>query len=647
MPPTVDASNSCIPLTSPLAHLSPPLPTTTRGEPTVLDGNPGRLNSDRPIIVYGSGRLVVVRELGEEGSSNNDNKTFVYRGHMATVTCARFSPSGCYVASADVRGKLRVWSWDNDEHLCKLDLNVLTGPIRCIAWDFESKRICFAGERSDASSDCVRVIQWDTGVTCGELAQHSRGRASSCDLKPNRPMRLVTGGMDDSRVYCNAGPPFKRVTDGVPTESVHVKGAVNGLRYSADGRWWFRWVQTRPWQSDGTAKLLSAEPLEVVHTWDVVEFLGASRGESVPIGAMVVGCTFAKNDIPVVVTINGEISLLPKPPLFTTGLDAYQKLTGHVAPIAGMAIDNTRGLVYTADTDGVLCQYSLATGEPIQRFSSQGSTDLLGKMHGEATISCLTVVAGGSVLTAGWDDAVRIIDSEGQVVERSIAMPAQPNAMATGTQLTAVVTVGGLVLIQNGDAVSPLNVLGYNALSVCVSSDDSTIYVGGEDCQIHVYRVSSSFALDEVHIIEGAHLKPVHALSLSNDATKLASADVRDVCVWDLSKAYSPIISKSRWCFLHPTHYQFGLVTRRQGPCEWWCRRFNLPVEFDKAHEAHSLRIFASRWSYGIGVLSGETVKGCGQLISVGADSCVNQWMCNLILPPNLHKTTQRIGVNS
>lgn len=118
-----------------------------------MDGNPGRLNADHALILYGSGRLVIVRELpldvqAEGGGNTNTTtsdakhgKTFVYRGHMATVTCAKFSPSGCYVASADVRGKLRVWSWDNDEHLCKLDLNVLTGPIRCIAWDFESKRV--------------------------------------------------------------------------------------------------------------------------------------------------------------------------------------------------------------------------------------------------------------------------------------------------------------------------------------------------------------------------------------------------------------------------------------------------------------------------------------------------------------------------
>jgi WD40 repeat protein len=135
----VDASNACIPLTSPLVLSSPPLPSTTRGEPTVLDGRPGRMNNDRSILLYASGKLVIVRDFSKDGGSSS----FVYRGHMANVTCAKFSPSGSYIASADVRGKLRVWSWDNEEHLCKLDLAVLSGPIRCIAWDFESKRVSF------------------------------------------------------------------------------------------------------------------------------------------------------------------------------------------------------------------------------------------------------------------------------------------------------------------------------------------------------------------------------------------------------------------------------------------------------------------------------------------------------------------------
>lgn len=140
---SVDASNSCIPSAHPLLALSPPLPSTLRGEPTVLDGTPGRLNGDRPMVLYGSGRLVVVRELDCDVEAGKPRKVqaFVYRGHMANVTAAKFSPSGAYVASADARGKLRVWSYDNEEHLCKLDLNVLTGPVRDIGWDFESKRV--------------------------------------------------------------------------------------------------------------------------------------------------------------------------------------------------------------------------------------------------------------------------------------------------------------------------------------------------------------------------------------------------------------------------------------------------------------------------------------------------------------------------
>lgn len=45
---------------------------------------------------------------------------FVYRGHNSTATVAKFSPSGCWVASADITGKVRVWAWDNPEHSLKV-----------------------------------------------------------------------------------------------------------------------------------------------------------------------------------------------------------------------------------------------------------------------------------------------------------------------------------------------------------------------------------------------------------------------------------------------------------------------------------------------------------------------------------------------
>jgi hypothetical protein len=96
MPITVDASNSCIPPSCNISSLIPPLPTTERGVPLSLDGSGGRINADKPLLVYPSGRLVVVRDLSFDVVSSDDDvnsnsggdkkkqiKAFVYRGHTA------------------------------------------------------------------------------------------------------------------------------------------------------------------------------------------------------------------------------------------------------------------------------------------------------------------------------------------------------------------------------------------------------------------------------------------------------------------------------------------------------------------------------------------------------------------------------------
>eukprot|EP00546_Thalassionema_frauenfeldii_P016749 CAMPEP_0178896732 /NCGR_PEP_ID=MMETSP0786-20121207/1346_1 /TAXON_ID=186022 /ORGANISM="Thalassionema frauenfeldii, Strain CCMP 1798" /LENGTH=660 /DNA_ID=CAMNT_0020567187 /DNA_START=52 /DNA_END=2031 /DNA_ORIENTATION=+ len=657
---SVDASNSCIPPSHPLYASVPPLPSTTRGERCILDGKCGRHNYDRSVLLYSNGKSVVIREMDAEVSSSVDrkNKVLIYRGHTATVTAAKFSPSGCFVASGDARGKLRVWSYDNEEHLCKLDIAALTGPIRDLSWDMDSKRICIVGERNDTSSPCTRVIQWDTGVTCGELSQHTRGRASSCDFKPNRPMRIVTGGMDDSRVYFNSGPPFTRVVDGVLTDDAHSK-AVNCIKYTSDGSkivsigadkaivlydgktmklldklenvhkgniYACAWNGSDKFiltcSADGTCKLISAEPLEVVHTWDVAEFMSGHQSDSVPIGAMLVGCTFVKDDIPVTVAINGDLTFLPKPPMLDCGIDNFKKFTGHGSPIIGMAMDPSRGVFYTADSDGALCEFSTETLTPTKRFSQPGSTDLLHKMHGDATISCLTTVAGGNVLTGGWDDTICKVSSEGNVLENAMALTAQPNAIASGTLLAVVVTVEGLVLIENASNMSAVLVFDYIPKSVCVSADDSTVYVGGEDCNIHVYKVLDEFKLEESHIIEGAHFKEIHALRLSHDNTKLASADVRDICVWDLANNYEPIVNKSKWCF----HTQRIICLAwspddsllASGGADDSIYLWSLNKKMRRLHYPHSHRGGVT----GIEFVNGKKMM----LVSVGADSCVNQW---------------------
>jgi WD40 repeat protein len=163
---------------------------------------------------------------------------FVYRGHTAAVICVKFSPSGTYVASGDARRRLRIWTYDHDEHLPRLDVQVLAGPVRDVCWYREGVRVAVCGDDGAQSAESSRVVMWDTRVKCGDLQAHGRRRGTTCAIRPCRPARVATGGAEDAAVYFHSRPPFKRVgggEDGVaaPAERCHAKGAVHRLRYSS------------------------------------------------------------------------------------------------------------------------------------------------------------------------------------------------------------------------------------------------------------------------------------------------------------------------------------------------------------------------------------------------------------------------------
>lgn len=146
----VAASNACIPASSPVTAQVPPLPNTVRGEPCPLDGESGSVSSGKAFLSYPSGKLCVVRTL-QEGDTlpNSKDPILVYRGHQYATSCVKVSTSGTYACSGDTRGKLRVWALDHEEHLCKLDTQGLSSSVRDIAWDGESKRLAYAGDRLD------------------------------------------------------------------------------------------------------------------------------------------------------------------------------------------------------------------------------------------------------------------------------------------------------------------------------------------------------------------------------------------------------------------------------------------------------------------------------------------------------------------
>ncbi len=52
------------------------------------------------------------------------------------------------VSCVDTSGKVRVWSWDNPEHITKLECPVFAGEIKDLDWDSESKKIVACGDGS-------------------------------------------------------------------------------------------------------------------------------------------------------------------------------------------------------------------------------------------------------------------------------------------------------------------------------------------------------------------------------------------------------------------------------------------------------------------------------------------------------------------
>jgi len=578
----VSASNACIPVTYPVLTQVPPLPNTVRGEPCVLDGQSGRISAGKTFLSYPGGKLCVIRSLKpDEKLPNSESPNLVYRGHQFATSCVKISTSGAYACSGDTRGKIRVWAVDNEEHLCKLEQQALGSTIRDISWDGESKRIAYAGDRLDNQSICTRIIQWDAGNTQGTLLQHFKGKSCAIAFKPNRPFRLATGGMEDGKIHFHKGPPFQKiiVQDEKPCESAHSKG-INCIRYTSNGElvasigrdkslciydgkeldlktklegihtgtiYACAWAADNKSlitsSADGTCKLfeVSSNGTSVAekHTWKVAEHMLGGKYDKTPLGGMQLGCAFAGGTTPVSVAFNNQISILPMP---NTG-GKIEVLTGHNAPIGAVAFDHSNNLFYTGDSDGILCKWDLKQVKALERIVPANDKDLSYQIH-KGAISAITILKDSQLLSMGWDDTA-YYTKNGKLQSESLDIKAQPVAVSTGTNLTAILTVKGVILLKNGKQVSQgILPVKYTANCIEVANDDKTIYIGGDDCKIYVY----SSKLEEKHVIADGHLKPIHSIALSNDGSMLAAGDTRDVCVYKTAD-FSTVIGKSTFCF--------------------------------------------------------------------------------------------------
>ena len=164
----------------------PGLPPIARGSSCPLKTD---IKGDK--LLYKSGNTVVLRSV--EPSDDGKIEVMQYTQHLYPVTAAAMSPSGCYIASGDERGNLRIWACDTPDKILKLETPLFAGAILDIAWSGDSQRILAVG---DGGAIFGKVIMWDSGNSVGEISGHMK-KINSCSFKTSRPFRLVTGGEDN------------------------------------------------------------------------------------------------------------------------------------------------------------------------------------------------------------------------------------------------------------------------------------------------------------------------------------------------------------------------------------------------------------------------------------------------------------------
>lgn len=587
-----------------------PNPSTTRGAPTVLGVHP-----KEPKIIYCSGKLVVVRDL------EDPRKTFVYKGHNEPTTVAKFSPSGFWVASGDVSGKVRVWSYDNPEHTLKIEVPVFAGEIKDLSWDPDSRRIVAVG---DGRALMARVFMWDTGNSLGEIVGHQK-RILSVDYKPTRPYRIMTAS-EDFNVCVFEGPPFKFKQN---NNNIH-SNFVNCVRYSPNGELAVSvgsdklmclydgktgdLVDKFPpahqasiysvcWSPDGT-QILTSSADKTVLLWDVASRSVVTKftfSDKPQVKDMQVAVAWSK-DFLVSLSLSGDLNYLdvnnPSKP--------KQIVQAHQVSILALATEPARDLILTGSYDGAVCAWK-----------DKLATSLTGSIHtGKITG---IAVNENAIASSGWDDQVRFAD--GQQYTGSTPLNAQPTGVAVGPAGSGLVvssTNKGVKVLRDQRVVFETPEFAWTPTCVAISPSGDLVAVGSqEDKKIHLFDLANDTLVESGEIV--GHLGALTCVSFSPDGSLLAAGDsYREIRVWDVASRTAKV--QGQWVF-HSTR----VTSVAWSPSGKFVASGSLDerIYIWNVENPASKKFFEFTHKDGV---TGVSFTSETQLVSVGNDACVNHW---------------------
>ncbi|XP_066499008.1 WD repeat-containing protein 1 [Hoplias malabaricus] len=591
------------------------LPQMERGVAKVLGGDPKGNN-----FLYTNGKSVIIRNIDNPAIAD------IYTEHPHPVNVAKYSPSGFYIASGDVSGKIRIWDTTQKEHLLKYEYQPFGGKIKDIAWTEDSKRIAVVGEGREKFG---AVFLWDSGSSVGEIVGHSK-IINTVDIKQTRPYRLVTGSDDNCTTFLE-GPPFKfKCTLSDHSRFVNcVRFSPDGSRYAsagADGQIFLYDGKTAEKQgtlggakaheggiyavcwSPDSSQLISASGDKTVKLWDVATGTAVT---TFTLGSDVLdqqlGCLWVKNHL-LSVSLSGYINYLDK----NSPNRPLRVIKGHSKAIQCLTVhkEDGKSVIYSGGQDGHINYWDAETGEN-EAITGKGHSNLVARMD---------VDESNRLVSCSMDDTIRYTDLGKKEYSASdlLKMDVQPKTVSVGPGgLAVAVCIGQVVLLKDKRKVFTLDNLGYEPEACAFHPGGGTVAVGGADGKVRLYSVQGNTLKDDGKDLEAKG--PVTDMQFSRDGAFLAVSDEKKVItVFTVADGYAV---KNDFYGHHakvlclawsPDNDHFASGGMDMMVYVWTVNDADKRIKIPDSHRLHHVS--------GLAWLNENT------LITTSHDSCVKQW---------------------
>jgi len=446
---------------------------TTRGRPTVIKADPKGKK-----LLYANGTSIFIRDI------ENPAQCEIYTEHSKETTVASYAPSGNYIASGDISGKVRIWDALGSEHILKYEYQVLGGAVKDIVWTEDSKRIVAGGEGKDKFA---HAFMWDTGTSVGNISAISK-TVNNVDIKQNRPYRVVASS-EDFVSYFYEGPPFKfksqlkehtnfvNCARYAPDGSVFATAGADGKCFIYDGKTGSFVGQMNDSEgrihkggvygicfSPDSKQLLTVSADKTAKIWNVekrlldVEFKFPDTLENQQIG-----CVWTGKNI-ITVSLDGNLNYLEKDDPSAPA----KVIQGHNKAIMALAVTEDGESVFSASYDGLIYHWNVQSGIGV-RIKGKPHMNQINSMN----------VFGNYLVSCGMDDTVRYVNVPGnEFLENYVGMDSQPKALSSGKDgLVVVACIKEIVVIRNHRVVHK-EVVDYEPNAIALSPDESVVAIG-------------------------------------------------------------------------------------------------------------------------------------------------------------------------